>query len=75
LIFYLDKGTAPRLENLVFKKEESIVWKKILSSAVKAKREGDFSRDLKDKDMKAVIEAAQKVAWCGSSSRVFAALL
>ena len=33
-------------------------WKEILGSAVEVNREGDFSKDLKDKDVKAVIEAA-----------------
>ena len=33
-------------------------WRDIWGSTVKAKREGDFSKDLKDKDVKAVIEAA-----------------
>ena len=45
--------------NLERAKEEALAWKEILTSAVKAKREGDFSKDLKDKDVKAVIEAAQ----------------
>jgi len=33
-------------------------WRDIWGSAVQAEREGDFSKDLKDKDVKAVIEAA-----------------
>jgi hypothetical protein len=41
---------------------EADAWKEIMTSAVKAKREGDFSQDLKDKDVRAVIEAAQKAA-------------
>jgi len=45
--------------NLERAKEEAAAWKEILGSAVKAKREGDFSKDLKDKDVKAAIEAAQ----------------
>ena len=49
-------------ENLERAKAEADAWKEILGSAVKAKREGDFSKDLKDKDVKAVIEAAQKAA-------------
>jgi hypothetical protein len=49
-------------ENLERAKAEAAAWKEILGSAVKAKREGDFSKDLKDKDVKAVIEAAQKAA-------------
>jgi hypothetical protein len=49
-------------ENFERAKAEAEAWKEILSSAVKAKREGDFSKDLKDKDVRAVIEAAQKAA-------------
>ncbi len=49
-------------ENLERAKEEADAWKEILTSAVKAKREGDFSKDLKDKDVRAVIEAAQNTA-------------
>ena len=37
-------------------------WRDIWGSAVQAEREGNFSQDLKDKDVKAVIEAAQKAA-------------
>ena len=37
-------------------------WRDIWGSAVQAEREGNFSKDLKDKDVKAVIEAAQKAA-------------
>ena len=46
--------------NLERAEAEAAAWKEILGSAVKTKREGDFSKDLKDKDVKAVIEAAQK---------------
>jgi hypothetical protein len=45
--------------NLERAQAEAAAWKEILGSAVKAKREGDFSKDLKEKDVKAVIEAAQ----------------
>jgi hypothetical protein len=31
----------------------------MLGSAVKAKRDGDFSQDLKDKDVKTAMKAAQ----------------
>jgi len=36
-----------------------VAWKEILGSAVQAKRDGDFSTDLKDKDVKTVMKAAQ----------------
>ena len=45
-------------ENLERAQAEADAWREIMTSAVKAKREGDFSKDLKDKDVKAVIEAA-----------------
>jgi hypothetical protein len=35
-------------------------WRDIWGSAVQAEREGNFLKDLKDKDVKAVIEVAQK---------------
>jgi hypothetical protein len=44
--------------NLERAQAEAAAWKEILGSVVKAKREGDFSKDLKDKDVKAAIEAA-----------------
>ena len=56
------KAARKAEENLERAKAEADAWKEIMASAVKAKREGDFSKDLKDKDVKAVIEAAQKVA-------------
>lgn len=45
--------------NLERAQAEAAAWKEILGSVVKAKREGDFSKDLNDKDVKAAIEAAQ----------------
>jgi hypothetical protein len=45
--------------NLEHAKAEAAAWQEILPNAVKAKREGDFSKDLKERDVKAVIEAAQ----------------
>jgi hypothetical protein len=45
--------------NLERAQAEAAAWKEILGSVVKAKREGDFSKDLQDKDVKAAIEAAQ----------------
>ena len=47
-------------ESLQRAEAEVAAWKEILGSAVKAGREGDFSKDLKDKDVRAVIAAAQK---------------
>jgi hypothetical protein len=59
-----DMARAAQEAGETLKTAEAVVaaWKEILTSAVKAEREGDFSKDLKDKDVKAVIEAAQKAA-------------
>ena len=40
--------------------QEVDAWEEILRRAVKAPREGDYSQDLKDKEVHAVIEAARK---------------
>jgi hypothetical protein len=51
---------APQADvNLERAQVEAAAWKEILGSVVKAKREGDFSKGLNDKDVKAAIEAAQ----------------
>jgi hypothetical protein len=56
------EGSCKEPQNLERAKAEVLAWNEILSSAVKAKREGDFSKDLKDKDVKVVIEVAQNTA-------------
>jgi hypothetical protein len=48
--------------NLESAKAEAAAWKEILGSAVKAKREGDFPKHLKDKDVKTIIEVTQNTA-------------